>query len=150
MLLSAPALAAEALPDKGESRLAAYEVCHPLALIDMGAAGSEASTECQGIVRNLDGQKPPDNLAIHCLEATSSRPDAYKYEGTCIQTDSDGDKIFMTYGGAKSGTMQWIGGTGKYEGLTGQGDLGVVVAPGNTPAQFAFTLSYTVNWTRKK
>ena len=28
--------------------------------IDMGPAGSESSTECNGIVKNLEGQKAPD------------------------------------------------------------------------------------------
>ena len=146
--LGAPALA-ESLPDQGSAKLAAYEVCRPLALIDMGEVGSESSTECHGIVRNLESEKHPDNLAIHCLETTSARPEAYKYSGTCEQIDSDGDKLFMTYEGSKTGQIKWIGGTGKYAGVTGSGDLGVVVAPGNTPTQFAYTLTYNVSWTRK-
>jgi hypothetical protein len=147
--LCAPAAALEALPENGAAKLAAYQVCHPLAVVDMGAAGSESATECSGIVKNLDSQKQPDNLAIHCLEATSARPEAYKYSGTCVQTDGDGDKLFMTYEGSKSGQIKWIGGTGKYKDISGSGSLEVNVAPGGGPSQFAYTLGYDITWTQK-
>ena len=145
----ASASASEALPEAGSAKLAAYQVCHPLSVIEMGAAGSESATECNGIVRNQDSQKQPDNLAIRCLEATTARPDGYKYSGTCVQTDSDGDKLFMTYEGTRSGQIKWIGGTGKYKGVSGAGNLDVVVAPGGTSSQFAYTLSYEVTWSNK-
>jgi hypothetical protein len=147
--LCAPASAGDALPENGAAKLAAYEVCRPLAAIDMGSAGSESSTECNGIVRNTDGQKSPDNLAIRCLEDSSARPEEYKYSGSCVQTDGDGDKLFMTYEGSKSGQIKWIGGTGKYKDVSGSGNLGVVAAPGNTSSLFAYTLNYDVTWTRK-
>ena len=145
----APACASEALPENGAAKLAAYQVCHPLAAVDMGPVGSEASTECNGIVKNLDSQKLPDNLAIHCLEDTSTRPDEHKYSGTCAQTDGDGDKLFMTYGGSNSGQMKWIGGTGKYKNVAGSGNLSVIVAPGNNASLFAYTLNYDVTWRSK-
>jgi hypothetical protein len=148
--LCAPASASDALSDNGEAKFAAYLVCHPLAAVDMGPAGSESATECNGIVKNLDSQKLPDNLAIHCLEDTSARPEEYKYSGTCVQTDGDGDKLFMTYEGTKSGQMKWIGGTGKYKDISGSGNLGVVVAPSSTSNLFAYTLNYDVTWTHKK
>ncbi len=147
--LCAPASASETLSDNGAAKLAAYQVCHPLAVLDMGPAGSESATECNGIVKNLDSQNLPDNLAIRCLEDTSARPEAYKYSGTCVQTDGDGDKIFMTYEGSKSGEVKWINGTGKYHDVSGSGSLGVVVAPGGNSSLFAYTLSYDVAWTRK-
>jgi hypothetical protein len=145
----APVSASETLPESGAAKLAAYEVCHPLAVIDMGSMGSESSTECNGILKNLDSQKTPDNLAIRCMEETSARPDAYKYSGTCVQTDGDGDKLFMTYEGSKSGQIKWVGGTGKYKDVSGSGSLGVVVAPGSTSSMFSYTLNYDVTWTNK-
>ncbi len=147
--LCAPACASEPLPENGAAKLAAYQVCRPLAVVDMGPEGSESSTACDGIVKNLDSQKLPDNLAIHCLENTSTRPDGHKYFGACVQTDDDGDKLFMTYDGTKNGQMKWIGGTGKYKNVVGSGTLGVVVAPGNTPTLYAYTLNYDVTYTNK-
>jgi len=145
----APGFAAEALPETGSAKLAAYQVCHPLAAIDMGAAGSETFTECNGIVRNLDSQNTLDNLSIHCAENASARPEGYKYSGTCVQTDADEDKLFMTYEGSGVGKIKWIGGTGKYKDVSGSGSLGVVVAPGGTSTAFAYTLTYDVAWAHK-
>lgn len=145
----AMASAGETLPEGGAAKLAAYEVCHPLAVLDMGAAGSQSSSECTGIVKNLNGPKLLDNLAIRCLEESGARPDGYKYFGTCVQTDGDGDKLFMTYEGTESGQIKWIGGTGKYKDVTGSGSLSVTDAPGNTASLFAYTLSYDVSWTHK-
>ena len=147
--LAAPACAADRLPESGSAKLAAYQVCKPLAVLDMGAAGTESATECHGVLRNLDAQKAPDNLAIHCLETTSARTDNYRYWGNCVQTDSDGDKLFVTYDGKKNGQFKWTGGTGKYKDFEGAGDISVVVAPGGAPDLFAYTLNFDVKWTTK-
>ena len=148
-LFAAPAFAADALPPSGSAKLAAYQVCRPLAVIDMGAAGSESSTECNGVVKNLAAGKLPDNLAIRCLESTGARPERYGYWGTCVETDSDGDKLFMTYDGKKNGQFKWIGGTGKYKDIDGSGALSVVVAPHDAPGLFAYTLNFDATWTTK-
>ena len=147
--LCAPASAGEALPESGAAKLAAYQVCRPLAVVDMGPVGSESSTECNGIVKNLDSQKQPDNLAIRCLENASTRSDGHRYFGTCVQTDGDGDKLFMTYEGSNTGKIKWVGGTGKYKNVDGSGSLGVVVTPGSTSDLYAYTLNYDVTWTNK-
>jgi len=148
--LRAPASAAEPLPKSGAAKLAAYAVCRSLAIIDMGDAGSQSSAECIGIVKTLDGAKLLDNLAIRCLEEAQARPEGYKFFGTCVQTDGDGDKLYMTYEGPEGGPLEWIGGTGKYKDVTGSGIWSVADAPGNTSALFAFTLTYDVNWMRKE
>jgi hypothetical protein len=145
----ATASAGEALPESGSAKLAAYAVCHPLAVLDMGSGGSQSSSECNGIVKNLDGPKFLDNLAIRCLEDSGARPEGYRYSGSCVQTDADGDKVFMTYEGSDRGQIKWIGGTGKYKDIAGSGNLSVTDAPSATPNFFAYTLSYDVSWTRK-
>jgi len=147
---SAPACAAESFPKSGEAKLAAYAVCRSLAVVDMAAAGSQSSAECNGIVKTRDGSKLLDNLAIRCLEEARARPDGYKFFGTCVQTDADGDKIFMTYEGPESGPVGWIGGTGKYAGIAGSGTWTVADAPGNSSSLFAFTLTYDASWTLKE
>jgi hypothetical protein len=146
----APAYAADAFPKSGAAKLAAYAVCRSLAIVDMGSVGSNSSAECIGIVKTQDGSKLLDNLAIRCLEEAKARPEGYAFMGTCIQTDGDGDKIFMTYEGPESGTVEWIGGTGKYKDIAGSGTWTVADAPGNTSSLFAFTLTYDVAWTTKE
>ena len=116
----------------------------------MDSAGSQSSAECLGVVRTRDAAKLLDNLAIRCLEEARARPGGYKFFGTCVQTDGDGDKLFMTYEGPESGPLEWIGGTGKYKDVVGSGTWAVADAPGNTSSLFAFTLSYDVTWTQKQ
>jgi hypothetical protein len=145
-----PAFAADPLPKTGSAKLAAYSVCRSAVIVDMGPAGSNSSAECIGIVKTLDGSKLLDNLAIRCLEEAKARPEGYAFTGTCVQTDADGDKIFMTYEGPESGTIEWIGGTGKYKDIAGTGTWSVTDAPGNTSSLFLFTLSYGVSWTSKE
>ena len=145
----APALAAEAFPNSGSAKLAAYAVCRSAVIVDMRPVGSNSSAECTGIVKTRDGSKLLDNLAIRCMEESKARPEGYAFTGTCIQTDGDGDKIFMTYEGPESGDIALIGGTGKYQDITGKGTWSVADAPGNTAQLFAFTLTYDVSWTTK-
>lgn len=144
------ALAAEPFPKNGAAKLDAFAVCRSLAIVDMGPVGSNSSAECVGVVKNRDGAKLLDNLAIRCLEESKARPEGYAFAGTCVQTDGDGDKLFMTYEGPESGAIGLIGGTGKYKAISGKGTWSVVDAPGNTATQFAFTLSYDVIWMTKE
>jgi hypothetical protein len=146
----APAFAADALPKSGAAKLAAYAVCRSLAIVDMGPVGSNSSAECIGIVKTRDGSKLLDNLAIRCLEEAKARPEGYAFTGTCVQTDADGDKLFMIYEGPESGDIALLGGTGKYQDMTGKGTWSVADAPGNTSSLFAFTLTYDATWTTKE
>lgn len=146
----APAFAAEPLPKEGAAKLAAYAVCRSLAIVDMGPVGSNSSAECTGIVKTRDGSKLLDNLAIRCLEEAKARPVGYAFTGTCIQTDGDGDKLYMTYEGPESGDIALLGGTGKYKDISGKGKWTVADAPGNTQNLFAFTLTYDVSWTMQQ
>jgi hypothetical protein len=101
------------------------------------------------IVKNLGDAKTLDNLAIRCLEESRARKDGYSFTGTCVETDADGDKIYMTYEGPESGPLQWVGGTGKFKDVSGKGAWSVTDAPGNTPDLFAFTLDFNVEWRTK-
>ena len=146
LLMSLPSDANEPPLRKGSAKVAAYTVCRSLGIIDMEKVGSQSSADCVGIVKNKDADKTFDNLSIHCLEESKARVDGYKFNGTCIETDADGDKIFMTYEGPESGPLSLIGGTGKYLGIEGSGTWTVTDAPGNTASLFLFTLDYSVDW----
>jgi hypothetical protein len=145
----APALAADAFPNNGSAKLAAYTVCRSAVIVDMGPVGSNSSAECVGIVKTTEGSKLLDNLSIRCMEEAKARPEGYAFTGTCVHTDGEGDKIFMTYEGPESGTIALLGGTGKYKDIAGSGTWSVTDAPGNTPQLFLFTLNYDVTWTTK-
>ena len=145
-----PAYGADAFPNSGSAKLAAYAVCRSAVIVDMGPVGSNSSAECTGIVKTRDGSKLLDNLAIRCIEEAKARREGYAFTGACIQTDGDGDKIFMTYEGPESGPVAWIGGTGKYKDIDGSGSWSVADAPGNTSSLFLFTLTYDATWKKKE
>ncbi|MGO9419585.1 hypothetical protein [Roseiarcus sp.] len=150
LAVSTATLADEPFPKTGAAKLAAYSVCRSLTIVDMGPVGSNSSAECTGIVKTRDGSKLLNNLAIRCLEEAKARPEGYAFTGTCIHTDGDGDKLYMTYEGPESGDVALLGGTGKYKDVTGKGTWSVVDAPGNSASLFLFTLTYDVSWTTKE
>jgi hypothetical protein len=65
-------------------------------------------------------------------------------QGYCIATDEDGDKAFAKWAGIDDtpnvggGEFEWIGGTGKYEGITGSNTFHY--------AGIGATLAYSVTW----
>ena len=146
LALLAGAASAAPLPKTGSVKQAAYVVCRAAAAVDLGAAGSNSSADCTGIVRTPDRAQPLDNLALHCLEESVARKDGYKFTGSCVETDADGDKLYLTYEGPESGPVEVLGGTGKFKGIKGKGQWRVADAPGNTASLFAFTLDYDFTW----
>jgi len=146
VLAGAASAAAAPLPRTGAAKQAAYVVCRAAAAIDLGAVGSDSSADCTGIVRTPDRSPPLDNLALHCLEGSVARKAGYKFTGSCVETDADGDKLYLTYEGPESGPVELLGGTGKFKGVKGKGQWRVADAPGNTASLFAFTLDYDLAW----
>jgi len=146
VLAGAANAAAAPLPKTGSVNHAAYVVCRSAAAVDLGEVGSDTSADCTGIVRTPDRSQPLDNLALHCLEGSVARKSGYKFTGSCVETDADGDKLFLTYEGPESGPVEVLGGAGKFKGIKGKGQWRVADAPGNTASLFAFTLDYDFAW----
>ena len=145
-LVAVGAAHAETLPKSGAIKHAAYTVCRQSVAVDLGEVGSDTAAECTGIVRTTDGAKLFDNLALRCLEGSTARKSGYKFTGSCVETDSDGDKLYLSYEGPEDGPITLLGGTGKYKGIAGAGRWKVTDAPGNTATLFAFTLEYGLDW----
>ena len=134
------------VPKSGSVKHAAYTVCRTVGTIDLGEVGSNTSAECTGVVKTSDGSKLLDNLAIRCFEESVARKSGYKFTGNCVETDADGDKLYVVYEGPESGPLDVLGGSGKFKGLTGKGQWRVTDAPGNTATLFTFTLEYDFTW----
>ena len=145
-LAATPAFAAPA-PHSGVVKHAAYTVCRAGPAVDLGEVGSNTSADCTGIVRTRDGAAALDNLALHCLEESDARKSGYKFTGYCVETDADGDKLYLSYEGPESGPIEALGGSGKYAHVKGKGQWSVVDAPGNTDSLFAFTFDYDLDLT---
>jgi hypothetical protein len=133
------------MPQQGTTTYVTYFTIRSLTSLNMGEVGSEALMEEVGITRNTDGQKFFDNMAVRCifyLEATGGRR---KHNGACIETDSDGDKVFTTF---ESGTMAHtlIGGTGKYKGISGTAAYTMKLLPAPGEGLSAFVVEHKANW----
>ena len=97
----------------------------PVAIADdreMGIASSVMTTtnaSGRGLLHNLTGRC----LGWYMVDKTSA---SYEYHGHCNYTDGNGDIIFekadfdfQPLATVRVGTGKWLGGTGKYSGLTG-------------------------------
>ena len=77
-----------------------------------------------------------DKLAARCLAMGDQSTDGSSYmeRGNCTLTDADGDHVFETYDVTDGkGTGKLIGGTGKFQGITGE--LEITTAYFGSPAE---------------
>ena len=69
------------------------------------------------------------NASIHFLGAFHAVKGAFEESGGMVLTAPDGDKAFVTYKGSGNlgkgakGTVTFVGGTGKFVGITGTGEF---------------------------
>jgi hypothetical protein len=84
-----------------------------------------------GVSRNDKGSGMFHRMGVRCIGlGESGNPQAVS-RGACTDTDADGDQIFTTYesriaDGKPVGVHVFVGGTGKYMGMTGRADYSVV------------------------
>jgi hypothetical protein len=88
---AAPALSAE-FPKTGEAEYDTYYVDNTVAKID-GGAGTGAIIDETGITRNVKGEGPFHDMSVRCLYHTSSVGETVHYNGSCVETDKDGDNV---------------------------------------------------------
>ena len=105
---AAPAAAAE-FPKTGSAEYDTYYVDNTLAKIDSGA-GTGAIVDTTGITRNVKGEGPCDDMSVRCLYQSTSVGDTFHLNGSCVETDKDGDNVFTTFDDKNHYLM---GGTGE-------------------------------------
>ncbi|CAB3773939.1 hypothetical protein [Paraburkholderia humisilvae] len=134
------------MPQQGSATYTGYYLNHVLSTMDMGEQGSGAVIEGFGITRNTKGQKPFDKLSVHCLFFEGARGGKYSETGSCTETDTDGDKIYLA---VSTDAQTLTGGTGKYKGITGDGTFSGHPLRPPAPDTFAVILEHKVNWNMK-
>jgi len=81
-----------------------------------------------GIFMNDAGQGFLHNASIHAIGGFHAVKGVYEYDHSfMVWTDPEGDQAFLTHSAegslqAAKATFKWVGGTGKYKGLTGGGE----------------------------
>ncbi|MFD0936651.1 hypothetical protein [Methylobacterium trifolii] len=79
--------------------------------------------ESSGITRNDTGEFPFNNMGTRCIGMREASGNDVVNRGSCIDSDPDGDQVFSTYeANSKTGHHIFVGGTGKYQGITGEAD----------------------------
>ncbi|MFK5599932.1 hypothetical protein ACFZ8E_23485 [Methylobacterium sp. HMF5984] len=79
--------------------------------------------ESAGITRNDKGEAPFNDMGTRCVGMREANGNDVVNRGSCIDTDKDGDQVFSTYeANAKSGQHVFVGGTGKYQGISGSAE----------------------------
>ena len=107
---AAPAAAAE-FPKSGSAEYDTYFVDNTLAKIDSGA-GTGALIDSAGITRNVKGEGPFHDMSMRCLYHWSVVGETNHFNGSCVETDKDGDNVFTTF---DDNNHYLMGGTGKYK-----------------------------------
>lgn len=119
-LLTAPLGATAAdLPRSGSDTYTTAFVSNVLSVLK-GVDRSSALYESHGISRNESGGEFFANLSTVCHGVSETVGGITTGRGTCIDADKDGDQVISTYEGkGGSGIHTFVGGTGKYAGITG-------------------------------
>ena len=92
---AAPAMSAE-FPKTGEAEYDTYYVDHPVAKID-GGVGTGTIVDNTGITRNVKGEGPFHHMSVRCLDHRSVVGETNHLNGSCVETDKDGDNVFTTF-----------------------------------------------------
>jgi hypothetical protein len=129
LLISSATAGAQDMPRQGEFRIT-FTSTNPAAPkpVMIGANRMASATINMMTAVNESGGKLLHNMAGRCTSAPLIDNTAKTVEnhGYCDYVDADGDHVFEKWdfpvqplGAANEGTGEWIGGTGKFAGLSG-------------------------------
>ncbi len=92
------------------------------------------------------------NSSIYFLGALHAVKGAFEESGGMVLTAPDGDKAFMTYKGSGNlgksakGTYTYVGGTGKYAGIKGDGEFTRLHLQPPSKGMWSATTLFKGNW----
>ena len=133
------------LPHEGTTGYVTSYTSHTLAKQALGSSDKGAVLEILGITRNTDGKPYFDNMSVRCIAYGQTVGGKFGGQGNCVETDTDGDKVFTTFD-YTSAIHTITGGTGKYDGITGSAPFTRrnLQAPG--PDENAVLVDHKVTW----
>jgi hypothetical protein len=162
MLSTATVFAVDKPPQTGTTQYTTHFVFVPKSTIDVPGVGKAVALEATGPTENTAGQAFFDKMTAKCAAVSVEAEGKKKWiNGGCALTDADGDVVFSTFDTRdldKSqpkmdcGTHVIVGGTGKYQGITGREPFACVSkdAPaGSPPGAFAMDIPHITTWKMK-
>ena len=144
-ILSSSSLGTAAEFEKsGDAEYDTYYVSKTLAEIPSSELGRSGIDEFSGITRNVKGESPFDRMSVHCIAHwTAIRNKPFTQNGSCVETDEDGDNILTTFDG---GTHVMVGGSGKYRGIIGKASFTVTPLHETVAGRQAVIVNHKVHW----
>jgi hypothetical protein len=120
-------LTAKAEMAKEGTYSATESICGTFKFVPMGEERFYLSYEYMGVLVSDTGKGFIHNMSVHGVGSLHGVKGMVEQEsGIEVYTDSDGDKVFQTYKGTggklgeyTEGVGTFVGGTGKYTGITG-------------------------------
>lgn len=66
-----------------------------------------------------------DAMSLECVGVFENRPGGWQHKGYCVSQDPAGDKTYLVDSASAQGAYTWeyLGGTGKFQGITGGGKV---------------------------
>ena len=98
-------------------------------LLAQGKENFVANYDARGVSGSDDDTSPFYHASGQCVGTQRGIKGEFKELGLCTYTRPDGDQIYMSYeasgkvGAPAKGTLTFIGGTGKFTGMTGNGEF---------------------------
>jgi len=133
----------EKLPPSGTTHFTTYFSLHPAHVVEMVDDSSITVAELTGITVNPDGEPYFHNMVVHCLASIRVVKGEQDLYGACKETDKDGDYTSTTF---DSKAHYFIGGTGKYQGITGEAPFTVEALPAPGEGLGALIIPHEVTW----
>ena len=131
------------LPPSGTTHFTTYFSVRTLSDLKMVEDSSMTTVELVGITRNPDGKPYFDNMVVRCLADIRKVKGQQDLYGTCKETDADGDSTSTTF---DSKAHYFIGGTGKYKGISGTAPFTVQSLPAPGEGLGALIIPHEVTW----
>ncbi len=134
-------------PNEGSTNYVTHFVVHATSTIDVGIAGKVVALEMVGTTSNTNGESLMDKMAAQCYAIQIVSKEKNYIDGGCVLTDKDGDKIFSTFDTREitlsfdkgkfegstpkytCGTHVVVGGSGKYQAMTGKEPFNCSILP---------------------
>jgi hypothetical protein len=142
--LATSAASAAEFPKSGQAEFDTYGTWRNLATFEtpVGRAGMD---EGHGVMRNVKGEGPFNDVVMRCLEHWTLVRDAWAGNGSCGLVDRDGDTLMTTWTSADR-TFTFVGGIGKYQGITGGGTFKPDLLHDAVGGQSATIVRHVVKW----
>lgn len=105
-------------------------------VIDRAGDTTIGQSEVRGVTDSIPPGALWDKTTHHCRSVWTSSKAAYEFSNRCTNVDRDGDRFLTMAFGSSLKAFKWVylGGTGKYAGITGGGDASIeAVYPRATP-----------------